>query len=87
MPGTAAWMPVKERFTLQGSRFRRMRAPEGMGAEAALWYPLRGFYVERDLTDPGLLRSPALVREIGDGFARLGPLYRWLGAIREIDNP
>ncbi len=83
----AAWLPAKERFTLQGSRFKRMPVPETLGAEAALWYPMRGFYVERELNDFDLLRSPALVQEIESGFALLTPLYRWLRAIQEIDNP
>lgn len=81
-----AWLPVKARFELCGNRFKRMTVPEGMHEEAARWYLLRGFYVERSLSDFDLLCSPRLVDEIRDGFEALEPLYRFLKETPEIDS-
>ena len=80
-----AWLPVKDRFALCGNRFRRMAVPEGLSPEAAQWYTLKGFYVEKDLPDFDLLMSPALVDEIRSGFEAIAPLYRYLRDIPEID--
>jgi len=80
------WLPVKEHFTLHGNRFKRMTIPESLSKEAALWYPLRGFYVERDVPDFDLLCSPGLVDELTSGFERIAPLYRYLRDIPEIDT-
>ncbi len=82
-----AWMPVKDDFQLCGNRFKRMMIPEALQEETKKWYPLRGFYVERDLPDLSLLCSPKLVEEIRHGLSHLEPLYRFLKAVPEIDTP
>ncbi len=81
-----AWLPVKDQFILFGNRFKRMAVPEGLSKEAAQWYTLKGFYVEKDLPDFDLLMSPGLVDEIREGFRMLTPLYRYLKDIPEIDS-
>jgi len=80
------WLPVKDHFALCGNRFKRMSIPESLSEEAALWYPLRGFWVERDIPDFDLLCSPALVDELKQGFERIAPLYRYLKEIPEIES-
>jgi uncharacterized protein (TIGR02453 family) len=81
------WLPVKDRFELCGNRFKRMAIPDGLSPEAAQWYTLKGFYVEKDLPDFDLLMSPALVDEIRSGFEALTPLYQYLKDVPEIDVP
>ncbi len=80
------WLPVREHFSLCGNRFKRMPIPESLSKEAALWYLLRGFWIERDIPDFDLLCSPALVDELKQGFERIAPLYRYLKEIPEIDS-
>lgn len=80
------WLPVKDHFALCGNRFKRMAIPEGLHEETQKWYPLRGFWVEKDLPDFDLLMSPALVHEIREGFETLTPLYRYLREVPEIDS-
>ena len=80
------WTPLKDRFTLCGNRFKRLPVPEGMNEEAAQWYTLKGFYVEKPLPDFDLLMSPRLADEIRTGFGELTPLYRYLKEIPEIDS-
>lgn len=81
-----AWTPVKDSFTLYGNRFLRMAIPEQLGEEAANWYPLKGFYVEKELSDFDLLASPELTREITEGLETLTPLYRYLNSVPELDS-
>ncbi len=81
-----AWLPIRDEFTLCGNRFKRMAVPEGMTEEAAQWYTLRGFYVEKDLPDFNLLTSPQLSTEIKESFQKLTPLYRYLRDIPEIES-
>ena len=83
----SAWLPLKDRFTLFGNRFKRMPIPDGLHEETALWYPLRGFYVEKDLPDFDLLCSSRLTDEICEGFESLAPLYRFLKETPEINSP
>ena len=80
------WLPVKDRFTLCGNRFKRMAVPDGLHEETKSWYTLKGFWVEKEIMDFDLLMSPALTDEIRGGFETLTPLYRYLKEIPEIDS-
>jgi len=73
----SAWLPVRGEFALMGERAKRLSIPEGLHEEAARWYALDGFYVEKRLKDFALLKSAALVDEISAGLARLTPLCRY----------
>jgi uncharacterized protein (TIGR02453 family) len=80
-----AYLPVKDEFELCGNRFKRMPIPETLSAAAKAWYPMRGFWLEKDLTDFDLLCSADLVEEIKGGFMRLIPIYRYLQTVPEMD--
>ncbi len=80
-----AWLPVKDEFRLGGARFKRLSIPEQLHEESKLWYPAKGFFLSKDVTDYPLLFSPALVDEIAGGIERLTPLYRWLSAVPEMN--
>lgn len=67
-----------ERFTLHANAFRRMAIPEGVPEPLRIWYALKGFYVEREINDFGLIRSPALADEIKSGYLHLKPLYQYI---------
>ena len=64
----SAWLPVKDEFQLFGTRFKRMEIPSQLSPETAEWYPLRGFYVEKDIPDFDLLCSPQLTDFLREGF-------------------
>lgn len=81
----SAWLPIKDEFHLAGNRFKRMNIPEQLSLDAAAWYPLRGFYVEKDVPDFDLLCSARLPSYIQKGFERLTPLYHFLRGVPEID--
>jgi uncharacterized protein (TIGR02453 family) len=80
-----AYLPVKDEFELCGNRFKRMPIPETLSDAAKAWYPMRGFWLEKDLTDFDLLCSADLVEEIKGGFMRLIPIYRYLQTVPEMD--
>ena len=81
------WRPVRDEFNFEPRTFKRMKPPEGLHPEAAPWYPMRSFYIYRNLRDFRLLKSPALVDEIASGFQRLTPLYRFITAIPCEEDP
>ena len=58
-----------------------MKIPESIPEEARVWYNLKGFYVEKDLNDFRLLKSPELAKEIIAGFEKLTPMYRYFYGI------
>lgn len=68
---------LRGEFHLHTDVRRRIAVPDGLPEAAAALYPAKSFYIERDLNDFGLLRSPRLADEIAAGFRRLQPLYQW----------
>ena len=72
------YRPLRDTFALHVNAYKRMRLPEDLPTELHDWYAARGFYLEREIDDFDLLRSPALAEEIRTGYARLAPLYRYL---------
>lgn len=81
-----AYRPIKDEFELCGNRFKRMTVPDELSDEAKAWYPMRGFWLQKELTDFDLLCSEELVKELTGGFARLTPIYGWLQTVPEIDS-
>jgi hypothetical protein len=82
-----AYRLIKDEFELCGNRFKRMTLPEELSEEAKAWYPMRGFWLQKELTDFDLLCSVDLVEELKGGFLRLMPIYRWLQTVPEITEP
>ncbi len=70
-----------DQFTLHANAFRRMAIPESVPEELKLWYALKGFYVEREVNDFDLIRSPALADEVIHGFLHLKPLYQYISSL------
>ena len=77
--------PALAKFRLYARSFKRMKAPDALPEEARPWYPLRGFYIERDLTRAEI-STPSLVDEISRGFGLIGPLYRYFTEIEPVDE-
>lgn len=77
------WRPLQGDFVLHLNAFKRMKRPENLNPEVDMWYPIRSFWFTRDIEDFGLLKSPALVDFLADGFRRLAPFYRY---IRDIPS-
>ncbi len=84
-PFLAAARPAMREFTLFGSAFKRMKVPPSVPEEAKPWYPLRGFWIEKDLSRTDI-STPALVDEIARGIALMTPLYRYILEIEPIDD-
>jgi len=84
-PFLDAARPALAEFTLSGNAFRRMKIPPSVPQEARAWYPLRGFWLEKDLTR-AQISTPALVDEITRGIGLFTPLYRYLSEIEPIDD-
>lgn len=70
--------PAMEFFTLHAKSFKKIAVPPELPDDVAPWYPLRGFYVEKEITDFGLLTSPNLTKYLIDGFNLAKPLYRYI---------
>ena len=75
------WNDIKDGFTLFPKSYKRMKIPENIPEEARVWYNLKGFYVEKELKNFELLKSPALAEEIIAGFEKLTPMYRYFYGI------
>lgn len=71
------WDDIKDEFTLFPKSFKRMKIPETIPENARVWYNLKGFYVEKELNDFNLLKSPELAQELIAGFGKLIPMYRY----------
>lgn len=79
-----------DEFTLHANAFRRMPIPEGVPEKLRAWYALKGFYVEKELSDFDLIRSPALADEVRRGFLHLKPLYTYIASLtpeEEMTDP
>lgn len=75
------WNDIKDEFVLYPKSYKRMKIPESIPEEARVWYNLKGFYVEKELKDFSLLKSPALADEIIAGFEKLIPMYKYFYGI------
>ncbi|MDO4547072.1 MAG: DUF2461 domain-containing protein [Clostridia bacterium] len=65
-------------FCLHGNVIKRMSVPDGLPEQLKLFYPLRGFYLEKDINDVGLLKSSELAQEMKRGYAITADLYKAL---------
>lgn len=72
------WSPLRDDHALHVNGFKRMKIPEGLDPELQVWYPVRSFWLDHDLSDPALLRSSDLVDVLSEGFQRLAPLYHYI---------
>ena len=81
-----AWNAAKDHFTLYPKAYKRMKIPEGIPEEVRVWYNLKGFYIEKDITDFRLLKSSELVKEVIAGYEKLIPLYRYFTAIAPAEG-
>ena len=72
------YRPLRVEFALHTNAAKRIKLPENLSPELTDWYAAKGFYLEREITDFDLIRSPALAEEIRGGYARLAPLYRYI---------
>ena len=84
-PFLEAARPALAEFTLCGSAFKRMKIPPSVPEEARPWYPLRGFWIEKDLSRADI-STPALVDEMTRGISLMTPLYRYILEIEPVDN-
>jgi len=75
------WNGIKDEFTIYPKAYKRMKIPESIPEAARVWYNLKGFYVEKDLNDFRLLKSPELAKELIAGFEKLTPMYRYFYGI------
>ena len=60
--------------------------PDAVPESLRGYYPLRGFYVDREITDPELLRSPLLLTTICGDLPALAPLYRYMAALPPVED-
>lgn len=87
---TEAVNSALDEFTLHANAFRRMAIPSEVPEELKAWYALKGFYVEKEINDFDLIRSPALADEIVRGYLHLKPLYRYIASLtpeQEMTDP
>jgi hypothetical protein len=73
-------------FRLFAKSFKRMPIPENLPEDIKIWYPLKGFYVEKEIRDFDLIKSPALADEIIRGYESLIPLYRYFEKLTPVDE-
>jgi uncharacterized protein (TIGR02453 family) len=71
---------VPDRFTLNGTQYKRMPVPPEIPAALAPLYCNKGFYFENVARpdDGQALYSDAIVYRLRQDFAALAPLYHWV---------
>ena len=72
------WRPLRADNALHIDAFKRMKRPEGLHPALDVWYPVRSFWFSHDIRNFTLLKSPALVDLLADGYRQLAPMYRYL---------
>lgn len=77
---------VESRFELHPKSFKRLKIPDSIPEPLKKWYPLRGFYVEKSVTDYSMMKSPALADEIADGYRFLKPLYDYFLRLVPVED-
>jgi len=77
---------TEKEFTLFAKSFKRMPVPENLPEAIKKWYPLKGFYVEKNISDFSLLKSPELADEIIKGYQSLIPLYRYFTRLTPVED-
>ena len=75
------WRRLEGDFKLYPKSVKRMKIPETVPPEAKVWYNLKGFYIERELLDFSLLKSPRLVETLKENFLKTKPMYDYLNAL------
>lgn len=82
-----AWQPARNEFTLCANSMKRVNIPENLPMELLPWYPLKSFYLEKQISDFNLIKSPGLAEVFIEGFNMLKPLYDYIWSIMpEIDT-
>ena len=78
---------VPERFSLQGSAYKRMTVPEEVPEALRPMYIKKGFYFENveGAQDFGLLYSGNIAHRLREDYRSLAPLYRWMRG-RQLDE-
>lgn len=77
------WRDLRGEFVLFPRVNKRLKVPEGIPEELREWYASRAFYVEKEIGDFDLIRSPGLADEVKRCYQRLTPLYRYILGMRE----
>ena len=75
---TEVMAPAMEYFTLHAKSYKKIAVPDDLPDALKAWYPLRGFYVEREISDFKLLKSPDLTQYLLSGYRIAAPLYRYI---------
>lgn len=75
--------PLGDDFAVEGERYRRpISGIDSLPEDLHHWYQRKNLYLEHREEAGGVLFTPALVRQVSEGFARLAPLYDFLWALR-----
>ena len=75
------WNAVKDEFTLYPKSAKRMKIPDDIPEEAKIWYNLKGFYIEREINDFNLLKSPGLAEYLKESYEKAMPMYSYFKAL------
>lgn len=75
------WNAVKDEFTLYPKSAKRMKIPDDIPEEAKIWYNLKGFYIEREINDFNLLKSPGLAEYLKESYEKVMPMYSYFKAL------
>lgn len=75
-------LPKDGEFTAHVHSFKKIPPlPEHLPAELAPWYRAKSFYVEKDIKDFTLIKSPALAQEIINGYTKLTALFKYFDSL------
>ena len=75
------WDEIKDEFTLYPKSMKRMKIPDDIPENAKMWYNLKGFYIEKEIKDFNLLKSPELAEVLKDAFKKIKPMYDYFKAL------
>ena len=75
------------RFVLGGEHYKRMVVPESVPTGLRELYTVRTMGFHREIADFDRIKSPALAKEIAEGYELLAPFYRWFNRLTPIEDP
>ena len=80
------WQPLNDDYVTMLDGYKRMKLPEGLDPALRDWYRVRRFYLDREMDDFRLLKSPELVDWLAGCFRQLAPFYRYIAAIEPVQD-
>ena len=83
---SAAIGKVPGGMTVEIRGYKKLAVPESVPEKLRPWYPLRSFYVYRNINDARGILDPQIGEVIKAEFRKLKPLYRYFAGLKPVEE-